>query len=59
MIFMVNEYETFNVMACFIFDCFSDVESTDTEVEILRPCLKDEEGNKILNGITITKAGKK
>ncbi|XP_041352377.1 chromatin-remodeling ATPase INO80-like [Gigantopelta aegis] len=37
----------------------SDVESTDTEVDVLRPCLKDEEGNKILNGITITKAERK
>lgn len=31
---------------------------TDIEKELLKPCGKDAEGNKILNGITITKAGK-
>lgn len=29
----------------------------EIQSEILRPCEKDLEGNKILNGITITKAG--
>ena len=31
---------------------------SDPDSEIKKPCLKDEEGNKILNGIQITKAGK-
>ncbi|XP_052767691.1 chromatin-remodeling ATPase INO80-like [Mya arenaria] len=31
----------------------------EVEEEILRPCKKDAEGNKILNGITITKAERK
>ena len=31
---------------------------SDTDEEIKRPCLKDDEGNKIFNGIQITKAGK-
>ena len=30
----------------------------EVEEEILKPCKKDAEGNKLLNGITITKAGK-
>lgn len=29
----------------------------EVQLEILRPCEKDVEGNKLLNGITITKAG--
>ena len=33
------------------------VADSDTDIEITKPCLKDEEGNKILNGIQITKAG--
>ena len=38
--------------------CYSDgYDSTDSENDPLHPCLHDDEGNKILNGITITKAG--
>ncbi|XP_071081185.1 chromatin-remodeling ATPase INO80-like [Haliotis cracherodii] len=33
----------------------SDGTDTDAETDILKPCIKDGEGNKILNGITITK----
>ena len=35
--------------------CFSD-DSSD-EAELLKPGYKDAEGNKILNGITISKTG--
>ncbi|XP_060081949.1 chromatin-remodeling ATPase INO80-like [Ylistrum balloti] len=34
-------------------------DSTDSEYDLLQPCLRDDEGNKILNGITITKAERK
>ena len=33
------------------------IADSDTDSEITKPCLKDDDGNKILNGIHITKAG--
>ena len=32
-------------------------DSSEDEFDFLQPCLRDEDDNKILNGITITKAG--
>lgn len=32
-------------------------DSSEDEFNFLQPCLRDEDDNKILNGITITKAG--
>lgn len=37
----------------------SEYESTDSEYDVLQPMIKDEEGSKILNGVTITKAERK
>ena len=39
-----------------LFFC-SEYESTDSEYDVLQPMRKDDEGSKILNGVTITKAG--
>ena len=44
--------------ACYSY-CCSDVEnSTDTDTDITKESESDVEGNKIINGIITTKAGK-
>ncbi|KAK3093780.1 hypothetical protein FSP39_020132, partial [Pinctada imbricata] len=34
-------------------------ESSDSELDVTQPCLRDGEGNKLFNGITITKAAER
>lgn len=41
----------------YVEDLVQEDAHSDTDEEIKRPCLKDDEGNKIFNGIQITKAG--
>lgn len=40
-----------------ISDTYSECDSTDSDYDVLQPMVKDSEGSKILNGVTITKAG--
>ncbi|VDI53953.1 DNA helicase INO80 [Mytilus galloprovincialis] len=37
----------------------SECDSTDSDYDVLQPMVKDSEGSKILNGVTITKAERK
>lgn len=43
----------------YVEDLVQEDAHSDTDEEIKRPCLKDDEGNKIFNGIQITKAERK